>query len=124
MGAPPFVRVMRQEGMRKALNDVVECCEKARIAAVTSGKPSPLIVRPYAHTISGGKKTGMIPRDVEIMSVGVNFVELGQADQAQALFYPTGISDEFEIMLQDSHGAIRQVNLDIVTGMPVVTAIR
>jgi type II secretion system protein H len=124
-GVPPFVRVMRQEGMRKALKDVVDCCERARIEAVTSGKPAPLIIRPLDRTVRGGKKTdGMIPRDVTILSVGVNFVEYGREEEARALFYPTGISDEMEITLQDNEGSVRQINLDIVTGEPVITTIR
>ena len=123
-GVPPFVRVMRQEGMRKALKDVVEACEKARADAVMEGKASPLVVSPMGHSIRGGKFSGMIPNDVTILSVGVNFVELSDAEQAQAMFYPTGISDEFEITLQGANGEIRQVTLDIVTGTPVVSSVR
>lgn len=116
---PCFVKVTKAEGMRRAVRDISDCCEAARIEAVSTGKPAALVIRPMTRSVSGGKKSdGLIPQDVTILSIGVNFVELGQEDEAQAKFYPTGISDEFEITLQDSHGEIRQVNLDIITGQP------
>ncbi len=124
MGAPPFVRALRKEGMRKALSDLTEACDKARADAVLNSRPSAVDFQPHDRTFHAPKFSSAIPPDVDVISLGVNFVELSEADSAKVVFYPNGISDEFEITLRGKNGEMRQVYLDIVTGTPQVKEVR
>jgi len=118
VGLPPFIREAQKAGMRKALNDVCEAARGARAEAVLKGAVATM--RVSGRSISGGNFSGGIPDEVQILSIGVNFVEHVDDGNAEVCFYPTGISDEFEITLQDEHNDVRQVTLDIVTGTPIV----
>jgi prepilin-type N-terminal cleavage/methylation domain-containing protein len=122
MGLPPFLKDARKAGMRKALNDVCEAARGARAQAVLSESVATMTVSD--HSVSGGRFSGEIPEDVRIVSIGVNFVEYVDAESASARFFPTGISDEFEITMQDKRGEIRKVSLDIITGTPVVESLK
>ena len=119
-GVPPMVRALKREGMTKAIADILQACKEARDTSVITQNKSQLTIRPMDHTIHAGKFSGQIPQNIAIISVGVNFVQYNQADEAIATFFPNGTSDEFSIVLQGENGEIRQIKLDIVTGCPVV----
>lgn len=123
-GVPAFVRAFHKEGMRKAVADVTEACNAARAEAVLNSKQSALEFQPREKTFRAGKFSSALPPDVNIISIGVNFVELSQADSAKVVFYPNGISDEFEITLQGRDGEMCQIYLDIVTGSPQLKTLR
>ena len=46
MGIPSMFRAMKREGMRAAMNDVLEACQKARAAAILSGSLVELQILP------------------------------------------------------------------------------
>ena len=124
MGIPSLARSMRKEGMRKAVSDIVEACSGARAAAILTGQTADLVIRPQDKTISGGKFSATIPENVGIEILGVNFMELQEADEARVHFYGNGTSDEFTIVLTtDEHKAMK-ISLEVVTGLADVEVIR
>lgn len=120
LGAPPFIRALRREGMIKATAELVKACEQARANAILSGHPAKLVFYPNEGRYATAGASGTLPNNVAILSIGINFIEYAGADEAAVTFYHTGTSDEFEITLQDDRGEVKQVFLDIVTGCPKV----
>lgn len=117
MGIPSVVRSVRKEGMRKAVSDLIEACNDARATAILGGSTSDMVIRPQDGTVSGGKFTATIPENVWIQILGVNFVELQEADEARVHFYPNGTSDEFTIILKSTDAKAQKLNLEVVTGL-------
>jgi prepilin-type N-terminal cleavage/methylation domain-containing protein len=117
MGIPSIVRTMRKEGMRKAVSDLVEACNEARATAILSGQTSDLVIRPMEGSVSGGKFNATFPQNVWVEILGVNFVELQEAEEARVHFYPNGTSDEFTIVLKSDEGKAQKINLEVVTAL-------
>jgi len=126
MGIPSFVRVLKKEGMGKMERDLVQACQEARRSAIMNNKTTDLVLRPRDRTFSvpGGFESVTIPNDVVIEIMGVNFIQMEQADEARVHFFPNGTSDEFTVVLHGSGGNYRKIYLDTVTALPVVEAIR
>lgn len=125
MGIPSIVRSMRKEGMRKAVSDVVEACNEARATAILKGEKSDLVIRPLDGSISAGKFSATFPENIWIEILGVNFVELQEADEARVHFYPNGTSDEFTVVLTSSdEDKAKKISLEVVTGLTVVEDLR
>jgi general secretion pathway protein H len=126
MGLPAFVRGMQREGMRKAEYEVVEACKEARRAAIMNGEMASLVIHPVQRTIEvpGAFPSADLPGDVSIQTLGVNFVELKDADSAIVHFFPNGTSDEFTIVLHAAGGATLEIDLDTIAALPVLKDIR
>ena len=67
----------------------------------------------------------VIPEDVVIEMLDVNFQELKDEAAAEVNFYPNGTSDRFTIVLvwpeKNEH---QKISLDIITGLAVSEVIR
>lgn len=124
MGIPSIARALRKEGMRKAVSDIVEACNGARAAAILTGQPADLVIRPHDRTITGGTFSGSFPDNVGIEILGVNFIELQEADEARVHFYGNGTCDEFTIVLTSDENKAMKISLEVVTGLADVEAIR
>lgn len=124
MGIPSIVRSMRKEGMRKAVNDLVEACSEARATAILSGTTSDLVIYPLDGRVSGGNFSATFPQNVWIEIMGVNFLELQDAEEARVRFYPNGTSDEFTIVLVSEEQEARQISLNVVTALAEVEVVR
>lgn len=124
MGIPSIVSSLRKEGMRKATSDLVEACNSARANAILEGKTSDLVIRPLDKTISAGKFHAAFPDNVWIEILGVNFVELQEAEEARVHFYPNGTSDEFTIVLKSDDGKAEKVSLEILTAIADVEVLK
>lgn len=125
MGMPSIVKTLRKEGMRKAVDDIMEACKSARSDAILNQKTADLVFHPLDGTISApGFKDATLPKNVQIQILGVNFVQYENADEARVHFFPNGTSDEFTIVIQDDQFQTRQISLDVMTGLPDLEAIR
>jgi prepilin-type N-terminal cleavage/methylation domain-containing protein len=124
MGVPSIVRAARKEGMRKAVSDIVEACNDARAAAILGGTTSDVVIRPQDGTISGGKFSATIPENVWIEILGVNFVELQEAEEARVHFYSNGTSDEFTVVLKSTDAKAQKINLEVLTGLANVEVLQ
>jgi len=125
MGLPSFLHVMQREGMRKAEYDMVEACKEARRAAIMNDQTASLVLHPLAGTIEvPGTYQAQLPNEISILTLGVNFVELKDADAAIVHFFPNGTSDEFTIVLHAAGGATLEIDLDTIAALPVLKDIR
>lgn len=122
MGLPAFLRVMHREGMRKAEYDLMEACAAARRQAIMSNEKARLVIHPLLRTfeVPGAFPSTQLPDDVIIDILGVNFVQLENADEAVVQFTPHGYSDEFTIVLHSSAGNYEKIYLDTVTALAQV----
>ncbi|MDQ6632020.1 MAG: hypothetical protein M3Y82_09735 [Verrucomicrobiota bacterium] len=143
MGVPSFVRSLRKEGMRKAVEEITEACGDARANAILTGAPAELIIHPKTGGIevssssapSEGENSkaskdqavpfsATLPENIFIELLGVNFVELQDADVARVKFYPNGTSDEFTILIRSDRGEMRKISLEIVTALADVEVVK
>src|SRR6476660_2629800 len=75
MGMPSIVKTLRKEGMRKAVDDVMEACKSARAEAILKQKTADVVLDPSEGTISApGFTSATLPKNVQIQILGVNFV--------------------------------------------------
>jgi prepilin-type N-terminal cleavage/methylation domain-containing protein len=126
MGLPSFLRALKREGMGKAERDLVKACEDARSAAIMHNQPTYLVLRPMDRTFSvpGAFDAVEIPKDVDLETIGINFVEVKGEDEARVRFNPNSTSDEFTVLLHGSDGSLREIDLDVVTALPAVKVLR
>lgn len=126
MGLPSFIRVLRREGMRKAEYEILDGCREARRAAIMGNKVAVLVIHPMDHTLDvpGASEAAQIPGDVNIDILGVNFIQLEHAPEADVHFFPNGTSDEFTILMHSSGGAYEKISLDTVTALPDIQDIQ
>jgi hypothetical protein len=105
--------------MGKAERDFIQACQEARRAAIMNNKTTDLIIRPLDRTISvpGGFGPAIIPDNVELEIMGVNFIQMEKADEARVHFFPGGTSDEFTVVLHGIDGSRCKIYLDTVTAL-------
>ena len=126
MGFPSFARSLKKEGIGKAERDLIQACQEARRAAIMNNQTTDLVIRPVDRTISvpGGFGPAVIPHDVNIDIMGVNFIQMETAEEARVHFFPGGTSDEFTIVLHGADGSARKYSLDTVTALVNIETIR
>jgi prepilin-type N-terminal cleavage/methylation domain-containing protein len=126
MGFPSFTHAWKQEGIGKAERDLIQACQEARRASIMNNKTTDLVIRPLDRTISvpGGFGPAVIPSDVNIDILGVNFIQMETFDEAHVHFFPGGTSDEFTIVLHAADGLARKYSLDTVTALVRIENIR
>jgi prepilin-type N-terminal cleavage/methylation domain-containing protein len=120
MGIPAFYSAVRREGMRKAVNDVVEACNKARAQAIMSGRNSEVRFHPPERSFSTEGFSGQLPGNVYIEMLDVNFTEFKDWDDARVRFYPNGMCDEMTLVLRSDKNEYRLISLEITTGLTSV----
>ena len=149
MGAPPFFRIWKKEGMRKVLSEVCEVCANARRQAILQGKNVDVVFRPLEHrlSVSGGGAApapaegtpaagkpssparsawaATLPDDVIIEMLDINFMEFNQSEEAHVRFFPNGTSWEMTLILHStSKNEWHKISLEAVTGLATVETIR
>jgi prepilin-type N-terminal cleavage/methylation domain-containing protein len=143
IGIPAFYNSLKAEGLRKAVNDVQEACNKARAQAIMSGASAELHFNPVERTFSvsgGSAPTGLdadgnpapapapsgssgswqLPDSVSLEMLYVNMVERKDADSATVKFYPNGTCDEMVLVLESEKRELRAISLEITTGLASV----
>ena len=120
MGIPAIYGGLKKEGMRRAQNDLVDACTKARAQAIMSGTMVELVIRPQENTFSAGSgadASWKLPDDVLMEMVDVNLQEFRDAEEARVRFFPNGSCDEMTIILHSSRNEYRKIWLEITTGL-------
>jgi prepilin-type N-terminal cleavage/methylation domain-containing protein len=129
MGIPSIIRVLKREGMRKAVNDVVEVCSNARARAILSGQQTEVVFYPLEGRFSvggsssapaagdsggisvhapspspaGSGLSGQLPDEITIEMLDINLLEYKESDSARIHFYPNGTSDEMTLVLHSTN---------------------
>jgi prepilin-type N-terminal cleavage/methylation domain-containing protein len=117
MGAPAIYHSLKKEGMRKAINDIEDACNKARAAAILSGKPAEMHFLPGDRKVDAPGFSVQLPDSVNVEMFDVNFTEYKDADLAAVRFFPNGRSDDMTVVLSSSKNEWRMISLDITTGV-------
>jgi Tfp pilus assembly protein FimT len=122
LGVPPFVRSVQREGMRKAQADLLEACQKARAAAILTGKPQTLVIKTMEGTIEapGAFPQTTLPSSVRIETLTVNDIVKGEDEDEVVVvrFFQRGTSDDLTIVIRnDKDGSTFTLWLDPVTAL-------
>ena len=150
MGVPSILKAIRREGMRKAVNDVVEVCSRARARAILGGKETEVIFHPLekrfevgasgTSTIANGDQaapvaeqpsrnlpsptSGQIPDDITIEMLDVNLLEYNRSESVRVRFFPNGTSDEMTMILSSPKSEWYKITLEVTTGLADAKPIR
>jgi type II secretory pathway pseudopilin PulG len=152
MGAPPFFRMLQKEGMRKAVDGVVDVCSNARALAILRGTPTEVIFHPLERQCQVGTDgssaptqtpagenvapekpppqpaTGLsaqLPANIDIEMLDINFLEYNESDMARVRFFPNGTSDEMTLILHSmKNDERRKISLEGTTGLAMVGDVR
>lgn len=145
MGLPPIYRAFKQEGMRKAVNDVVEACNHARAQAILTGQKTKVVFHPAENRLEvaaggaaanpdAGSEPGAqavapramsgfsatLPESVMIEGLGINWQDYTEAETAEVIFYPNGRSYEMNVVLLSDRNERRMITLELTTGLVTV----
>jgi type II secretion system protein H len=149
--AIPFVSSsLTKDPMRQAVSDVVEACSQARTAAILSGIPAELVLRPGDRSLSvsaqsapptpaGDDSPGppvatsavsrqpfsaVLSEELVIEMLDVNLREFKDEELARVRFFPNGTCDEFTLILQWESRQWRKISLEILTSLANVESLR
>lgn len=135
MSVPAILQVRREAPMRKAVNDVLEICSRARAGAVIKDTKARVIFHPRTKEIfleGGDANSALTTRmgqgpvmsaqfdpSVTIEGLFINLKEWTAADEASVTFYDNGTCDEMTLVL--SCGGERQmITLELATALAEV----
>ena len=123
-GIPTIMGGLKKEGMRKAVNDVVEVCRRARSQAIINGVTTEARFRPQDGNMEAAGYSAQLPDSVMLEMLDVNLIEYKDADEARVRFYPNGTCDELTVILHSDQNEWRKISLEITTGLASVGAVR
>lgn len=142
IGIPQFMKSLNKEGFRKATSDLMEGFAAARAKAILSGGTAELVINPKTMSLSvaggdvseemqeKGQKiesvtfSAQMPSDTYFEILGVNSVELQEAEEVRVRFFPNGTSDEFDAILRGPSGEMRRITLEVITGIADMETIK
>jgi len=139
MAVPAILSVTHEGPLRKAVNDVVEICNRARAQAILGDQTLTVTFHPQTKEISADAKAdssqvstriGNAPTvsttldsSVAIAMLDINLGDYGASDTARVRFFPNGTSDELTVVLV-SGGEYRKISLEPTTAMATVETIK
>lgn len=136
MSVPSILQMRREAPMRKAVNDVLEMCERARAGAVLKNTTTAIVFHPRppcgAELEGGATTTALSTRlgkgpvlaaqfdpSVTVEALGINLEDWTEADYAPVHFYENGTCDEMTLVLACA-GEEDMVTLEFATSLPTV----
>jgi prepilin-type N-terminal cleavage/methylation domain-containing protein len=135
MAVPAILQLRREGPMRKAVNDVLELCNRARAGAVLKDTKTCLIFHPKDRKIEleGGDAnqalttrlgqhpimSSQLDTSVTIEGLGINLRDYTDAENAPVYFYNNGTCDEMTLILLCG-GQREQITLELTTALPTV----
>ncbi|HEX5398370.1 MAG TPA: GspH/FimT family pseudopilin [Verrucomicrobiae bacterium] len=141
-GVPAILSLTREAPLRRAVNDVLEICSRARAQAILQGKTMTVVFHPKLRQMSfnGGSSasppTGPATRlgrkpvnttefdhAVVIEGLGINNLDFTESDEARVRFFANGTSDEMTLVLS-SVGEYRKITLEVTTALASVSDVR
>lgn len=134
MSLPAILQVRRQAPMRKALDDVMEMCSRARAGAVLKNMKTTLVISPRSKTLElvGGDSNVALSRvggqpimatqfdpSVNIEGLEINMNDWSESAAAPVNFYDNGTSDEMRLFLS-CDGDREMITLELTTAIASV----
>ena len=121
IGVPSILQSLHKEGMRKAVDDLVDVCTDARAHAILSGQTADVTFHPADKTFaSSGGKSGKLPDGVDFAMLDINLMDFSQSDVARVRFFPNGTCDEMTVVLH-SAADWRKITLEFSTSLTTVS---
>lgn len=119
VGIPAIFRMAEKDALRAAVTSMMEACQAARAQAILTGQPQTLMLRPRDRAFDApGRGSFVVPEEVGIDALEVNFVDVRDFDSAPVRFYPNGTSDEFTVVFSSARHEQRFIELDSITALP------
>lgn len=140
-GVPAILSVTREAPMRKAVNDMVEICSRARAQAILSGQTTTVVFHPRLRQVSVDAAAAPGPvapstrvgravvtaatfdHSVVIEGLGINNLDYTDSEEARVHFKANGTSDEMTLVLS-SAGEYRKITLEETTALVSVGSVR
>ena len=139
-GVPAILSVTREAPMRRAVNDVMEICARARAQAILHGEKMTVVFHPRLKqmSLSGGTAgSGPVTRvgraavnetqfdpSVVIEGLGIYNVDCTDWDEVRVEFHPNGTCDEMTLVLSSAGGEYRKITLEETTALASVGSVR
>lgn len=139
MSVPAILTMRHEAPMRKAINDIMEMCSRARAGAVLKDTTAAIVFHPLARTadlVSGDDNSALSTRlgkpsvtsvkfdpSVDVEGLGINLRDWTEAESAPVKFYANGTSDEMTLILA-CHGEREMISLELTTGLADVKPVR
>ena len=140
MGVPAILQTFRKEGMRKAVNDVMDVCSDARARAILHGQTTEVVFYPAEKRLeiadapldesqtpltpspSNTKEPVTLPDNVDIAMLDINLLDFGASDVARVRFFPNGTCDELTLVLH-SGDEWQKITLEFSTALASVSPV-
>jgi prepilin-type N-terminal cleavage/methylation domain-containing protein len=135
MSVPAILQMRREAPMRKAVNDVLEICDRARAGAVNKDTKTTILFHPRSNQLeleNGDTSTALSTRlgqgpvtstqfdpSVNIESLVINLRDCTEAADAPVHFYDNGTCDEMTMILSCG-GDREEISLELMTALPSV----
>ena len=132
IGVPGMLSAHREAPLRKATNDLLEICTRARDYAILHKQKITVIFHPLDKEVSAdidvdkalpSTRFGMQPLtsttfapSVDIADLSINLDDYGASPEARVYFYPNGTCDELRVILM-SAGEERIITLEPTTAL-------
>ncbi|MBC8096218.1 MAG: prepilin-type N-terminal cleavage/methylation domain-containing protein [Akkermansiaceae bacterium] len=124
-GAPTLIKVLRKEGFRKTVSDVMDVCSSARARAILKGQVTEVVFQPQERTcaVAGGGVHGgwassaVFDDSARVEMLDVNLREYKDANTARVRFFPNGTCDEMTLILVSDKNEWRKISTEITTGL-------
>jgi prepilin-type N-terminal cleavage/methylation domain-containing protein len=139
MSIPSILRMRNEAPMRKAINDVMEMCSRARAGAVLKNSTATIVFHPVARSaelINGDSNSALSTRlgkpsvtdvqfdpSVTVEGLGINLKDWTLADSAPVNFYENGTCDEMTLILE-CHGEREMISLELTTALADVKPLK
>ena len=139
MSVPSILQMRREAPMRKAVNDVLEICSRARAAAVLKDTKASVVFEPRAGKVTlvnGDSNIALVTRighgvvmssqfdpSVTVEGLGINLKDWTEAAAAPVTFYSNGTSDEMTLILVCG-GDREMITLELTTALASVRSLK
>ena len=147
LGGPSLYKMMKREGMRKAVDELEQACRNARGRAILSGQVVMLEFRPLERSfqIVGGASApvapppdgfeapstpsqptgglisgGTLPEGITYEMLDINLMSFRESEFARIRFFPNGTCDECRLVIVSASDNWRGIELENTTGVPNV----
>jgi prepilin-type N-terminal cleavage/methylation domain-containing protein len=139
MAVPAILSVTHEGPLRKAVNDVMEICNRARAQAILGNQTTEVVFHPQTKEIStsaavdtklpstrlgnAAVTSTTLDESVAIAMLDINLGDYGASEEARVRFFPNGTSDELTIVLV-SYGEYRKISLEPTTALAGIETIK
>lgn len=138
MSVPAILSMRREAPLRKAVNDVLEICSRARAGAVLNNTIATVLFQPRTGKVAAlnadsnsalatrlgqvGITATQFDPTVTVEALGINLKDRTLDAAAPVNFYSNGTCDEMTLILL-SGGEREEITLELTTGLATVKAL-